>query len=46
MLGLSSVLYLQDNMRESKKILIRSAELAIEVLGCRHHYVAAVMNKV
>ncbi|KAL3870127.1 hypothetical protein ACJMK2_042738, partial [Sinanodonta woodiana] len=45
LLGLATVFYLQDNMPEAKKLLVRSLELATDVLGRRHHYVAAIFNK-
>lgn len=46
LLGQATVLTLQGDMLEAKKFLIRAQELAIEVLGARHHFVAAIINKV
>ena len=46
MLGEATTLLLLSDMKESKKLLIRARELATEVLGPRHHYVAAIINKV
>jgi hypothetical protein len=37
---------LKNNMPESKKLLIRALELATDVLGRQHHFVAAIFNKV
>ncbi|KAL5013818.1 hypothetical protein ScPMuIL_008088 [Solemya velum] len=45
LLGLSNVYYLKENMPESKKLMVRALELSTEVLGKRHHYVAAILNK-
>ena len=33
-------------MTESKKYLVRARELSTQVLGPRHHYVSAIINKV
>ncbi|XP_069101362.1 uncharacterized protein [Argopecten irradians] len=45
LLGLATVYNLQENKRESKKLLVRCLELATDVLGPNHHYVAAIYNK-
>ena len=37
---------LKENMIEAKKMLVRSLELATDVLGRQHHFVAAILNKV
>ena len=44
LLGWADVLIAQDNMPAAKKYLIRCREIATEVLGVRHHYVAAISN--
>ena len=46
LLGQATILYLKEDMSEAKKFLIRARELATDVLGPRHHYVAAIINKV
>ncbi|XP_033745872.1 LOW QUALITY PROTEIN: uncharacterized protein LOC117331312 [Pecten maximus] len=45
LLGLATVYNLQENKREAKKLLVRCLELATDVLGPKHHYVAAIYNK-
>lgn len=45
LLGLATVFYMQGNMKESKKLLLRALEQATEILGPGHHYVAAIINK-
>lgn len=46
LLGLAEVYYLKEDMKEAKKLLLRSRELATHVLGPKHHYVAAIISKV
>ena len=46
LVGLASVINLKNDMPQCKKILIRALELATEVLGNQHHFVAAILNKV
>ncbi|XP_061175870.1 uncharacterized protein LOC133184810 [Saccostrea echinata] len=45
LLGLAAVMNLKNDMPQSKKLLIRALELATEVLGRQHHFVAAILNK-
>ncbi|XP_060078987.1 uncharacterized protein LOC132558436 [Ylistrum balloti] len=45
LLGLATVYNLQENRKEAKKLLVRCLELATDVLGPNHHYVAAIYNK-
>jgi hypothetical protein len=33
-------------MKEARRVLKRSEELAVKVLGSRHHYVSAIINRV
>lgn len=37
---------LKNDMPQSRKLLIRALELATEVLGMQHHFVATILNKV
>lgn len=46
LLGLASVMNLKNDMPQSRKLLIRALELATEVLGMQHHFVATILNKV
>ncbi|KAK3101549.1 hypothetical protein FSP39_004391 [Pinctada imbricata] len=45
LLGLASIMNLKDNMVLAKRALIRSLELATDVLGKQHHFVAAILSK-
>ncbi|ELU12330.1 hypothetical protein CAPTEDRAFT_96933 [Capitella teleta] len=45
LLGYATTLYLLDDMKESRKVLKRAEELAVKVLGGRHHYVSAIINR-
>lgn len=45
LLGLATVFYMQGNMKEAKKLLLRALEQAKEILGHGHHYVAIIINK-
>ena len=44
LLGWADVLLAQEDMPSAKKYLIRCQEVATEVLGYKHHYVAAISN--
>ena len=46
LLGKATVYFLTNEMRDSKIYLTRAKELAIDVLGQRHHFVAAITNRV
>ncbi|XP_013386754.1 TPR repeat-containing protein DDB_G0287407-like [Lingula anatina] len=46
LLGLAAVKVSKDEAIQAKRILIRARELATEVLGSRHHYVSAIINKI
>ena len=46
MLGLASVYIELDKMDEAKKLMTRALELATEILGRKHHFVAAIFAKV
>ena len=46
LLGQATVYFLTGSMNDSKINLTRARELATEVLGSRHHYVAAISNRV
>ncbi|XP_064632184.1 uncharacterized protein LOC135490720 isoform X2 [Lineus longissimus] len=45
LLGLAAVLIAKDDARNGKLVLLRARELAMNVLGPRHNYVAAIINK-
>ena len=46
LLGQATVFFLTNQMKDSKIYLTRAKELATEVLGQRHHFVAAITNRV
>ncbi|XP_070541009.1 uncharacterized protein [Ptychodera flava] len=46
LLGMGSVLGLQDQPGEAKKVFLRAKEVATDVLGPNHHYVAAIIGQV
>ena len=46
LLGKATVYFLTNEMRDSKIYLTRAKELATDVLGQRHHFVAAITNRV
>ncbi|GAB1604434.1 hypothetical protein Ahia01_000724800 [Argonauta hians] len=43
--GLATVLQMKNDMKESKRLLLRSVELSTEMFGHKYHYVAAIINK-
>ncbi|XP_033109970.1 uncharacterized protein LOC117111193 [Anneissia japonica] len=46
LLGMGSVLRLQDNAEWAKLYLKRAQEIATDILGNNHHYVAAIVGQV
>ena len=46
LLGLATIYVQKENMAEAKKLMNRALELAIDVVGNKHHFVAAIFSKV
>lgn len=46
LLGLATVNIGKDDMAGAKKLLTRSLEIALEIFGKKHHFVAAIFTKV
>ena len=46
LLGLATIYVQQENMAEAKKLMTRSLELAMEVVGQKHHFCSAIFAKV
>ncbi|XP_071959589.1 uncharacterized protein [Antedon mediterranea] len=46
LLGMGSVLRLQEKAEEAKKYLKRAQEIATDILGKNHHYVAAIVGQI
>ena len=46
LVSFSTVMRLQGNADMAKRFLMRSQEVATEVLGSNHHYVAAIIGQV
>ena len=44
--GLATIYKQQENMAEAKKLMTRALELAVDVVGQRHHFCAAIFTKV
>ncbi|XP_072041437.1 TPR repeat-containing protein DDB_G0287407-like, partial [Amphiura filiformis] len=46
LVGMGTVMRLQGNVEMAKRFLMRAQEVAVDVLGSSHHYVAAIIGQI